>query len=1051
MALNISEPFIRHPIATSLLMVGLLFVGIVAYPNLPVAPLPQVDFPTLQVSALLPGASPETMASSVAQPLETQFAQISGVSQMTSISTLGATAITLQFDLSRAIDGAASDVLEAINAAGGQLPKDLPTPPTFRKVNPADSPILLLAATSKSLPLTVVDDNVQTKLVQQISQIPGVAQVTIGGQQTPAVRIQLDPAKLVAKNLSLEEVRAPLSIATVDDPKGTIYSGTRAFTIYTNDQLTRAKAWENVIVAYRDNGPLRVSDIGRAIDGPQDTTQAAWADGKRSIFLVIYKQPGANVIDTVDKIMAELPRIRATMPPSIDIFTLSDRTQTIRSAVHDVQFTLLLTIALVVMVIFVFLRSVWATVIPSVTVPLALLGAFALMWTAGYTLDNLSLMALTISVGFVVDDAIVMLENITRYIERGEEPLAAALKGSGQIGFTIMSISVSLIAVLIPLLLMGGIIGRLFREFAVTLSLTIVVSAVVSLTLTPMMAARFLPAAKDVRHGRLYAISERGFEALLKAYERGLDLVLHFRFVTLIFFFATLALTVYLFVIIPKGFFPQQDTGLITGISQAAQDISITDMMRHQEALGAVVLKDPGVEHVAMAIGGAGNPSNTGRMYITLKPRDQRTATADQIITRLGPQLDEIEGAKLFLQAAQDVTVGGRSSRTQYQYTLQDSDFGELNTWAPKMLARMQTLPELRDVASDQEAAGTTLTLTVDRDQASRYGLTAQTIDDTLYDAFGQREIAQYFTQLSSYEVIMEVLPSLQNDLATLDQIFLKATTGGEVPLSTFAKWTTTPVEPLAISHQGQFPATTISFNLAPGAALSQATDAIQRAQHELKLPVTVITSFQGNAQAFQASLTSVPLLIVAALVVVYLILGILYESYIHPLTILSTLPSAGVGALATLMLFHMDFSLIALIGIILLIGIVKKNGIMLVDFAMKAEEEDHLSARDAIRRAALLRFRPIMMTTMAALLGGVPLMLGTGTGSEIRQPLGYAMVGGLVVSQALTLFTTPVIYIYLDKLSDWLASRRGAAALNPRSAAVAASALAAENRASSV
>jgi hydrophobic/amphiphilic exporter-1 (mainly G- bacteria), HAE1 family len=1051
MALNISEPFIRHPIATSLLMVGLLFVGIVAYPNLPVAPLPQVDFPTLQVSALLPGASPETMASSVAQPLETQFAQISGVSQMTSISTLGATAITLQFDLSRNIDGAASDVLEAINAAGGQLPKDLPTPPTFRKVNPADSPILLLAATSKTLPLTVVDDNVQTKLVQQISQIPGVAQVTIGGQQTPAIRIQLDPAKLVAKDLSLEEVRAPLSIATVDDPKGTIYSGTRAFTIYTNDQLTQAKTWENVIVAYRNNGPLRVSDIGRAVDGPQDTTQAGWADGKRSIFLVIYKQPGANVIDTVDKIMAELPRIRASMPPSIDIFTLSDRTQTIRSAVHDVQFTLLLTIALVVMVIFVFLRSVWATVIPSVTVPLSLLGAFALMWAAGYTLDNLSLMALTISVGFVVDDAIVMLENITRYVEEGEEPLAAALKGSSQIGFTIMSISVSLIAVLIPLLMMGGIIGRLFREFAVTLSLTIVVSAVVSLTLTPMMAARFLPAAKDAHHGRLYALSERGFEALLKAYERGLDLVLEFRFITLLVFFATLALTVYLFVIIPKGFFPQQDTGLITGISQAAQDISITDMMRHQEALGAVVLKDPDVEHVAMAIGGAGNPSNTGRVYITLKPRDKRTATADQIIRRLGPRLDEVEGAKLFLQAAQDVTVGGRSSRTQYQYTLQDSDFGELNTWAPKMLARMQAAPELRDVASDQEAAGTTLTLTFDRDQASRYGLTAQTIDDTLYDAFGQREISQYFTQLSSYEVIMEVLPSLQNDLATLDQIFLKATTGGEVPLSAFAKWTTTPVQPLAISHQGQFPATTISFNLAPGAALSQATDAIQRAQDELKLPATVITSFQGNAQAFQASLTSVPLLIVAALVVVYLILGILYESYIHPLTILSTLPSAGVGALATLMLFHFDFSLIALIGIILLIGIVKKNGIMLVDFAMKAEEEDHLSARDAIRRAALLRFRPIMMTTMAALLGGVPLMLGTGTGSEIRQPLGYAMVGGLIVSQALTLFTTPVIYIYLDKLSDWLASWRRGAARNPRSAAVAPSALVAESRASSV
>jgi hydrophobic/amphiphilic exporter-1 (mainly G- bacteria), HAE1 family len=660
MALNISEPFIRYPIATSLLMAGLLFIGIVAYPNLPVAPLPQVDFPTLQVSAQLPGASPETMASAVAQPLETQFAQISGVSQMTSVSTLGSTSITLQFDLSRNIDGAASDVLEAINAAGGQLPKDLPTPPTFKKVNPADSPILMLSASSQSLPLTVVDDNVSTKLVQQISQIPGVAQVTIGGQQTPAIRIQLDPAKLVAKNLSLEEVRTPLSVATVDDPKGTIYSGNRAFTIYTNDQLTRAKAWNDVIVAYRNDGPLRVSDIGRAVEGPQDTTQAAWADGKRAVFLVIYKQPGANVIETVDKIMAELPRIKASMPPSIDIGVLSDRTQTIRAAVHDVQFTLLLTIALVVAVIFVFLRSLWATIIPSVTVPLSLLGAFALMWAMGYTLDNLSLMALTISVGFVVDDAIVMLENITRYIEEGEAPHAAALKGSGQIGFTILSISVSLIAVLIPLLLMGGIIGRLFREFAVTLSLTIVVSAVVSLTLTPMMAARFLPAAKDTHHGRLYAFSERGFDALLKAYEHGLDVVLRFRFVTLLVFFATLALTVYLFVIIPKGFFPQQDTGLITGISQAAQDVSVKDMMRHQEALGAIVMKDPAIANVAMAIGGAGNPSNTGRMFITLKPRDQRDATADQIITRLQPQLAEVEGAQLFLQAAQDVTVGGR-------------------------------------------------------------------------------------------------------------------------------------------------------------------------------------------------------------------------------------------------------------------------------------------------------------------------------------------------------------------------------------------------------
>jgi HAE1 family hydrophobic/amphiphilic exporter-1 len=1023
---SISEPFIRHPIATSLLMIGILFVGIIAYPELPVAPLPQVDFPTIQVSAQLPGASPDTMASAVAQPLETQFAQISGVSQMTSTSTLGSTAITVQFDLDRDIDGASSDVQAAINAASGQLPKDLPSPPTSRKVNPADSPILLLAATSTILPLTEVDDNIETKLAQQVSEVTGVAQVTIGGQQKPAIRIQLDPAKLVAKGLSLEDVRTPLSVTTVDNPKGTISSGTHAYTIYTNDQLTQSKDWNNIVVAYRNGAPLRVRDIGQAVTGPQDTQQAAWADGKRSIFLVVFKQPGANVIDTVDKIMAEMPRIKASMPPSITIFTLSDRTQTIRASVQDVQFTLGLTVALVVMVIFIFLRSLWATIIPSIAVPLALLGACALMWIAGYSLDNLSLMALTISVGFVVDDAIVMLENITRYIEEGEEPFAAALKGSREIAFTIVSISISLIAVLIPLLLMGGIIGRLFREFAVTLSMTILVSAVVSLTLTPMMASRFLTSAKAAHHGRLYALSERGFGALLKGYERGLDFVLEFRFVTLLVFLATLALSVYLFMVIPKGFFPQQDTGMLNGTAVAGQDISFAQMMGRLQALGAIVAKDPGVAHVAMSAGGAGNPLNSGRLFITLKPRDQRTASADQIIARLGPQLDKVEGAKLYLQASQDLTVGGRSSRTQYQYTLQDSDLNELNAWAPKILAKMQTLPELRDVASDQQTQGTTLTLTIDRDQASRYGFTAQTIDDTLYDAFGQRQIAQYFTQLSSYYVIMEILPSLQNDLTSLDKIFLRSTTtGGEVPLSTFAKWTTTPIQPLSISHQGQFPAITMSFNLAPGASIGQATDAVQRAQGDLKLPATINGSFQGNAQAFQDSLSTVPLLILGALVVVYLILGILYESYIHPITIISTLPSAGVGAIATLMLFHFDFSLIALIGIILLIGIVKKNGIMLVDFAMVAERDDHLSAHDAIRRAALLRFRPIMMTTMASLLGGVPLMLGTGTGSELRQPLGYAMVGGLIVSQALTLFTTPVVYIYLDQVSDWISSRR--------------------------
>jgi hydrophobic/amphiphilic exporter-1 (mainly G- bacteria), HAE1 family len=1021
--------FIRLPIATSLLMVGILFVGLVVYPKLPVAPLPQVDFPTIQVSASLPGASPDTMASAVAQPLETQFAQIPGVAQMTSSSALGSVAITVQFTLDRNIDGAANDIQAAINAAGGQLPKNLPAPPTYRKVNPADSPILLLGATSDTLPLTEIDDNIETKLAPQISQVPGVAQVTIGGQQKPAIRIQLDPAKLVAKGLSLEDVRAQLAVTTVDNPKGSIRGETRSFTIFTNDQLTQAKDWNDVIVAYRGGAPLRVRDIGQAVTGPLDTTQAAWADGRRGLVIVIYKQPGANVIDTVENIKAQLPRLQATMPAAINIFTLSDRTQTIRAAIADVQFTLLITIVLVVTVIFVFLRSLWATIIPSVTVPLALLGACALMWFANYSLDNLSLMALTIAVGFVVDDAIVMLENITRYIEEGEDPFEAALKGSREIAFTIVSISISLIAVLIPLLLMGGIIGRLFREFSVTLSMAIVVSAFVSLTLTPMMCSRFLKRPGEVRHGRLYALSERGFDAMLRAYERGLDVVLKFRFATLCVFFATLALSVYLFVVIPKGFFPQQDIGLINGVTEAAQDVSPAAMMRYQKILGDIVSRDPAVDHVGMFMGGSGNTPNNGRMFIALKPREERAETADQIIARLRPQLEKVEGARLFLQSAQDVRVGGRSSRTQFQYTLQGPDITELNAWAPKVLATLKRLPELRDVATDQQSEGTTLTLTINRDQASRYGLTPQMIDDTLYDAFGQREIAQYFTQLASYYVIMEVLPALQGDPATLDAIFLRSpTTGGQVPLAAFAKWTTTPIQPLSISHQGQFPAITISFNLAQGVAVGEATAAIERAKAQLDVPATINTSFQGSAQAFQDSLSTVPMLIFAALIVVYLILGILYESFIHPITILSTLPSAGVGALATLMLFGFDFSLIALIGIILLIGIVKKNGIMMVDFAIVAERDLHLSPVEAIRRAAVMRFRPIMMTTMAALLGGVPLMLGQGTGSEIRQPLGYAMVGGLLVSQALTLFTTPVVYLYLDRVSQWLNGRLGRA-----------------------
>src|ERR1700726_654606 len=1016
---SISSPFIRSPVGTSLLMAGILFVGVVAYPLLPVAPLPQVDFPTIQVSATLPGGSPETMASSVAQPLERQLAQIPGVAQMTSTSSLGSTAVTIQFDLNRNIDGAANDIQGAINAASGQLPKNLPSPPTYRKVNPADSPILLLSATSDTLPLIRVSDAVDAQLGQQISQITGVAQVFIGGQQKPAIRVQIDPAKLVAKGLSLEEVRNQIAITTVDSPKGNIDGVTRAYTIYANDQMLDPKDWNNLIIAYRNGGPLRIRDIGTAVSGPEDVKQAAWADGKRGVFLVIFKQPGANVIETVDRIKAQLPRLVAAIPPAIRIKIISDRTFTIRAAVEDVQFTLLITVALVVMVIFIFLRSVWATIIPSVTVPLALLGACSLMWIFGYTLDNLSLMALTISVGFVVDDAIVMLENITRYIEEGETPMAAAFKGAREIGFTIVSISISLVAVLIPLLLMGGIIGRLFREFAVTLAMTIFVSMVVSLTLTPMMASRFLRAHGETKHGRFYQLSERAFDAMLHAYERGLDVAMRWRLPTLMIFFGTLGLSVYLFVIIPKGFFPQQDVGLITATSEAGQDISFAAMKQRQEALGNIVQADPDVASVAMAIGGSGRAGNNGNLFITLKPRNERNASAQQIIARLRPKLEKIEGARLFMQAAQDVRLGGRPTRTQFEFTLQDANLGELNQWAPKILAKMQTLPELRDVATDQQTNGTTLELKINRDTASRYGIQPQLIDDTLYDAFGQRQGMQYFTQLNSYHVILEVLPELQGNLDTLTKLYIKSpTTGDQVPLSTFASWTSDPVRPLSISHQGQFPAITISFNLAQTVALGQATDAVQKAMADLGAPPTLNSSFQGTAQAFQQSLSTVPLLILAALVVVYLILGILYESYIHPLTILSTLPSAGVGALAILMAFGFDFSLIALIGIILLIGIVKKNGIMMVDFAITAERDDHLSPQQAIRQAAVLRFRPIMMTTMAAMLGGVPLMLGTGTGSEIRQPLGYAMVGGLIVSQALTLFTTPVIYLYLDNFS---------------------------------
>jgi hydrophobic/amphiphilic exporter-1 (mainly G- bacteria), HAE1 family len=1023
---GISTPFIRYPIATSLVMVGILFVGVVAYQNLPVAPLPKVDFPTIQVSAQLPGASAETMASSVAQPLERTFAQIPGVSQTTSASGLGSTSVTVQFDLDRNIDAAANDIQAAINAASGQLPQDLPAPPTYRKVNPADSPILILSATSQTMPLIDVDDNADTKLAQQISQISGVGQVTIGGEQKPAIRIQLDPAKLVAKNLSLEDVRAQLAISTVNSPKGSIDGQVRSYTIYANDQLTAADAWNDVIVASRTGASLRIRDIGRAVAGPEDAKKAAWSQGRRGVFLVVFKQPGANVIDTVDRIKHELPRLRASMPPNLNVDILSDRTQTIRASVEDVQFTLLLTIGLVVGVIFVFLRTFWATMIPSVTVPLSLLGACAFMYVLGYSLDNISLMALTISVGFIVDDAIVMLENIVRHVEDGMKPYEAAMKGAGEIAFTILSISISLVAVFIPLLLLGGIIGRLFREFAVTTTMCIAVSAFIALTLTPMMASRFLRSKREERHGRFYQFTERGFAKMLRGYEIGLDAVLRHQFLTLCVFFLTLACTIYLFITIPKGFFPQQDVGMITGISEAGQDVSFAEMMRRQEALGEVIRKDPAVATYAMSLGVGGSTStlNNGRFFISLKPRRERDVSAGQVIARLRPELEKVEGARLFLQASQDVNIGGRLSRTQFQYTLQDANIDELNQWAPKVLARLKTIPELRDVATDQQMSGTSLSLSIDRDQASRYGITPQLIDDTLYDAFGQRQVAQYFTQQNSYHVVMEILPELQGEVASLDKIYVKSpTTGQQVPLASFAKWSTRETKPLSISHQGQFPAVTISFNLAQGGSLGTATEAIQRAEREMGMPASLIGTFQGNAQAFQASLRTVPMLILAALFVVYLVLGVLYESYIHPLTILSTLPSAGAGAIATLMLFGFDFSLVAMIGVILLIGIVKKNGIMMVDFAITAERDEHISPVQAIRRAALLRFRPIMMTTAAALLGGVPLMLGAGNGAEIRQPLGFAMVGGLLVSQALTLFTTPVIYVYLDRFSNFLAT----------------------------
>jgi hydrophobe/amphiphile efflux-1 (HAE1) family protein len=1018
--MNISAPFIHRPIATALLMVGLLVGGLVSYPLLPVAALPNVNYPTLQITAQLPGADPQTMASSVATPLELQFGEIPGLAQMTSASALGYTQITLQFDLNRQIDGTVSDTLSAINAATPYLPVGMPYPPTIRKVNPADTPILVLGLTSDTLPLTTVDAYAENILLQKISQITGVGLVGIGGQQKPAVRVQLDPQALAARGINLEDVRTALGQANVDLAKGTLNSPRQTYTLNTNDQLLKADDYANLVIAYRNGAPVRIRDVGRAISAPENDLIAGWFNQKRAVILAIQRQPGANVINTVNRIKAMMPVLQASIPPAVKVNMISDRTETIRASVSDVQFTLMLTVALVVMVIFVFLRNFWATVIPAVTVPLSLIGTFAVLYELGYSLDNLSLMALSISVGFVVDDAVVVIENIVRHMEEGASPFEASLKGAGEIGFTIVSITLSLIAVFIPLFLMGGYVGLLFREFAITVSVSLVLSLLISLTLTPMMCARLLkPESKE--HGRLYRLSERGFDRLLNLYEAGLKIVLRHRFITLMTMLGTIALTGYLYMVIPKGFFPEQDTGLIIGLSEAAQDISFQAMAERQQALLNALMRDPAVASVGAAVGaGGGNTTvNNGRVYIALKPKSQR-GSMDQVLARLRTNLAKIQGITLYMQAAQDITIGGRVSKTMYQYTLNDADPGELNHWAALFLDRIKAIPGIADVATDQLNAGPMLDITIRREVASSYGILPYTIDNTLDDAFGQRIVSTMYTTLNQYHVVMEVDPKFQYGPEALNGIYVKSSSGQQVPLSTLVE-SAVKVAPLVVNHQGQFPSVTISFNLLPGTAIGQAVTSIQKIEKDLGKPLSLQTSFQGNAQAFGASLSSTPILIAAALFVIYLILGVLYESLIHPITIISTLPSAGLGALLLLMAVHYDLSVIAIVGIILLIGIVKKNGIMLVDFAQHVEHEQGLTAEESIYRACIMRFRPILMTTMAALLGGVPMMLGSGVGSEIRQPLGYAIVGGLALSQVLTLYTTPVVYIYLDRLQTWL------------------------------
>jgi multidrug efflux pump len=1029
---NVSEPFIRRPIATSLLMFGVVLIGLLGYKFLPVSALPTVDFPTIQVVSQYPGADPLVMASLVTAPLEKQFGQISGLASMNSISSFGTSVITLQFVLGRKIDEAGQDVQAAINAAGGLLPPDMPNPPTFNKVNPADTPILTLAITSDNLPLEKVNDFADSILAQKLSEVSGVGLVTIEGNQKPAVRVQVNPAALAAQGLSLEDARSAISQANVNAPKGSFDGNQQAFTLGSNDQILKAEDFKPVILAYRNGGPVRLQDVANVADGVENDRLAAWIATPRqsyqpAVLLDIQRQPGANIIETVERVKKILPRLTASLPTGIHLSIFSDRTETIRASIRDVQFTLILTVGLVVLVLLLFLRRLRATIIPSVALPLSLLGTFAVMYLAGFSLDNLSLMALTISTGFVVDDAIVMIENIFRYIEDGDHPFLAALKGSKQIGFTVISLSISLIAVFIPLLFMSGIVGRLFREFAITLSTAVAVSAFVSLTLTPMMCAKMLRKESEQKENAVQRFVERCFDWVLRTYDRSLVFVLRHQGATLFVAAATLVATGILYAFVPKGLLPQQDTGLVIGVTDAAQDVSFPAMLSIQRAVTDAVRRDPDVERVAAFVGAGtvNSTPNTGRLYMVLKPRESRQASAGEVIARLREAVRGIEGVEVFFQASQDLQIDTRPSRTQYQYILEGADSAELATWVSKLVEQLRRLPQLADVASDQQESGLQLHIQIDRTQASRLNVPIQAIDDTLYDAFGQRQISVIFTQLNQYRVVMEVPPEFRNSTTDLEKIYVKSSTGALVPLTAFA---TAHIQsaPLVITHQGQFPSATVSFNLGPGYSLGQAVKAIEQARRDIGMPDAIVAEFAGSVAEFRSSLASAPFLILAAVVVIYIVLGVLYESYIHPLTILSTLPSAGVGALLALEFYRMDFSLVALIGVVLLIGIVKKNAIMMIDFALEAQRGRGASPYDAIYEACLLRFRPIMMTTAAALLGALPMALQTGTGSELRRPLGVAIVGGLLLSQFLTLYTTPVIYLALDRVERWILRRRG-------------------------